>query len=118
MAQALQLEALTNTQNFENKPRIRAITIPRVQEELVQNIELEVKTRPTGQISVGNKVRHTRFLNINGPSGTYVIEISENKALCQYVDTFGKTRQVWFVLKDLVEAIQIIIFLVFIHKFI
>jgi|GEM_PF-3406334 len=104
MAQALQIEPLRPSKNQENRSKIRAVTTPRSVEENAFELIPEKTVKPAGPIAVGNKVRHTRFLNTNGPSGTYVLEISDSKALCQYVDTFGKTKQVWFVLKDLIQA--------------
>jgi hypothetical protein len=55
-------------------------------------------------IEVGSKVRHTRFLNTNSPSGTFVLEILDDKALCKYVDSLGKTRENWFILPDLLKV--------------
>ena len=92
-------------ESIPSKPLESVLAAP-AEPILVKSAEavLERNNSLTGQILVGDKVRHTRFLNTNGPTGTYVLEIAEGKALCQYIDNLGKTRQVWFTVKDLIQA--------------
>jgi len=53
-------------------------------------------------IQAGDRVRHTRFLNINGTDGFTVLEIEDGRAFCEFYDGFGKRKTSWFIAKDLV----------------
>jgi len=103
MAQTLQMEMNSTAQNAQARTKSRTQNLP--SEGVKENSEFQLETSPAVAIplAVGDRVRHTRFLNTNGPSGTYILEISDAKALCQYIDFFGKTRQVWFTLRDLIQ---------------
>ncbi len=53
-------------------------------------------------IQVGDRVRHTRFLNINGNNGFKVLKLEEARAFCEFQDGFGRSKTSWFILKDLI----------------
>jgi|GEM_PF-3181599 len=53
-------------------------------------------------IQAGDRVRHTRFLNINGTNGFTVLQLEDGKAYCEFLDGFGRKKTSWFILKDLV----------------
>ncbi len=65
-------------------------------------LRYSIKSSPS--LVVGDKVRHTRFLNTNSPGGVFILEILDSKALCQYEDSIGKTKQTWFLIGDLIKA--------------
>lgn len=53
-------------------------------------------------IQAGDRVRHTRFLNINGNDGFTVLQLEDGKAFCEFHDGFGRKKTSWFILKDLI----------------
>lgn len=53
-------------------------------------------------IQPGDRVRHTRFLNINGADGFTVLEMEDGKAYCEFLDGFGRVKTSWFIQKDLI----------------
>jgi hypothetical protein len=106
MAQSLQAGFSRNTR-FENSNSKGLSQASVKDQEIVSEEETiihSMRVAPLNILEVGAKVRHTRFLNTNGPEGTFVLELADQKALCQYIDCTGKTRQTWFLVNDLIKA--------------